>query len=46
MGSIDKSLKEILVEILKEYDFDDGPLFKLGPKIMLHSALSYKSHYI
>lgn len=39
----DKSLKDILEEILKGYDFENGPLFKLGPKLRLHSALAYKS---
>ncbi|MBC8589895.1 DUF3885 domain-containing protein [Wansuia hejianensis] len=38
----DKGLKDILMEILKEYDFEGGPLFKLAPKLRLHSALAYK----
>jgi len=29
MTDMDKSLKDILMEILKEYDFKGGPLFKL-----------------
>jgi len=41
----DKGLKEILEEILKEYDFEAGPLFRLTPKLRLHSALAYKSSY-
>ena len=41
----DKGLKEILEEILKEYDFEAGPLFRLTPKLRLHSALAYKYSY-
>jgi len=43
MADMDKSLKDILEEILKEYDFENSPLFKLRPKLRLHSALAYKS---
>ena len=43
MADMDKSLKDILEEILKGYDFENGPLFKLRPKLRLHSALAYKS---
>lgn len=39
MTDKDKSLKDILMEILKEYDFEGGPLFKLTRKLCLHSAL-------
>lgn len=41
----DKGLKEILDKILKEYNFEEEPLFKLKPKLRLHSALAYKSSY-
>ncbi|OOO69918.1 hypothetical protein BS638_00605 [Clostridium tepidum] len=46
MTDMDKSLKDILMEILKEYDFKGGPLFKLAPKLRLHSALAYKYSYL
>ena len=40
MRGIDKSLKDILKEILDEYDFKGGPLFKLTSKNTLHSSLT------
>lgn len=43
MTDMDKSLKDILQEILKGYGFEAGPLFKLAPKLRLHSTLAYKS---
>lgn len=46
MIDMDKSLRDILMEILKEYDFEGGPLFKLVPKLRLHSALAYKYSYL
>lgn len=41
----DKGLKEILDEILKEYNFEGGPLLKLRPRLRLHSALAYEYSY-
>ena len=46
MTDMDKGLKDILKEIQKEYDFEGGPLFKLAPKLRLHSALAYKDSYL
>lgn len=46
MTDIDRSLKDILMEILKEYDFKDGPLFKLTSKLRLHSALTDQYPYL
>lgn len=43
MTDMDKSLKDILQEILKGYGFEAGPLFKLAPKLRLHSTVAYKS---
>ena len=47
MIDMDKDLQDILREILKEYDCEGGPLFKLAPKLRLHSAaLAYKDSYL
>lgn len=46
MTDKDKSLKESLMEILKEYNFEDGPLFKLRNKLRLHSALIEEYPYL
>lgn len=46
MKDRDRSLKDILMEILKEYDFKDGPLFNLKTKLRLHSSLKDKSPFL
>lgn len=42
----DRSLKDVLMKILKEYNFEEGPLFNLSSKLRLHSSLVDQSPFL